>query len=213
MRAAAVVIVAVGIGGAFLYSNQKVGDGAVAITNPPLKKEAIHSAPNTNTGTNEEVAVQTTQPSNDKEEKESPLLTDDVKAVMPDVTKNKSITKEVRKEVIKQEEKAPAPSNSIAVTNNEAPVQTNEVHNDVAIAPQQTINNPHVTSVKNDTYNEQQTAITNAVLKEFANNSSDKKSSIKGLLRKATRFIERRTNISATNENDELLIGAVAVKL
>lgn len=39
------------------------------------------------------------------------------------------------------------------------------------------------------------------------------KGSIKGFLRKATRLIERRTGIDPTNDNGELLIGAVAVKL
>lgn len=43
--------------------------------------------------------------------------------------------------------------------------------------------------------------------------ASNKKGSIRGLLRKATRLVERTTGISATNEDDELLIGAVAVKL
>ena len=42
---------------------------------------------------------------------------------------------------------------------------------------------------------------------------AEKSGSLKGFLRKATRFIERRTGVSATNENDELLIGAVAIKL
>lgn len=51
----------------------------------------------------------------------------------------------------------------------------------------------------------------------YASNASpaeaEKSGSLKGFLRKATRFIERRTGVSATNENDELLIGAVAIKL
>lgn len=39
------------------------------------------------------------------------------------------------------------------------------------------------------------------------------KTSLKGLLRKATRYVERRTNINVTNENEELVIGAVAINL
>lgn len=39
------------------------------------------------------------------------------------------------------------------------------------------------------------------------------KGSLKGLLRKATRVIEKRTGIEAANENDEILIGALALKL
>ncbi len=36
---------------------------------------------------------------------------------------------------------------------------------------------------------------------------------LKSLLRKATRMVERRTGINATNEDEELLIGVVALKL
>jgi hypothetical protein len=43
--------------------------------------------------------------------------------------------------------------------------------------------------------------------------SNDRKGSIKGFLRKATRMIEKRTGIDPTNENGELLIGAVAINL
>lgn len=42
---------------------------------------------------------------------------------------------------------------------------------------------------------------------------SRERGNIKSLLRRATRLIERRTGINATNENDELLIGVVALKL
>ena len=48
--------------------------------------------------------------------------------------------------------------------------------------------------------------------------SKERKGSLKGFLRKATRLIERNTGIGIakgdiTNENDEILIGAIAVKL
>ncbi|HZH95226.1 MAG TPA: hypothetical protein VEY06_05040, partial [Flavisolibacter sp.] len=46
-----------------------------------------------------------------------------------------------------------------------------------------------------------------------ASNNSNKKGSVRGFLRKATRFIERRTGINPVNEDDELLIGVVAIKL
>ena len=42
---------------------------------------------------------------------------------------------------------------------------------------------------------------------------SNNKTTLKMLLRKATRYIERTTNINTTTEDDELLIGAFAVKL
>jgi len=41
----------------------------------------------------------------------------------------------------------------------------------------------------------------------------DRKGSLKGFLRKATRMIEKRTGFDPANENGELLIGAVAISL
>jgi hypothetical protein len=55
--------------------------------------------------------------------------------------------------------------------------------------------------------------VVTAVQTDMVKIDNEKKSSLKGILRKATRFIERRTNISTTDENDELLIGAVSLKL
>jgi anti-sigma factor RsiW len=46
-----------------------------------------------------------------------------------------------------------------------------------------------------------------------ADETEKNKSSLKGLLRKATRYVERRTNINVTNEDEELVIGAVAISL
>jgi hypothetical protein len=43
--------------------------------------------------------------------------------------------------------------------------------------------------------------------------AASNKGSLKGLLRKATRVIEKRTGIEAANEDGEVLIGALAVKL
>lgn len=84
-------------------------------------------------------------------------------------------------------------------------------HDDVAI--QQTINNPVVTPPAVASYNNQTTPAVTAEQRDVVKTGNEKKASLKGFLRKATRFIERRTNISTTNENNELLIGAVALKL
>ncbi len=43
--------------------------------------------------------------------------------------------------------------------------------------------------------------------------SNNRKGSIKGLLRKATKVIEKRTGIDPTNDDGQLLIGAVAIQL
>jgi hypothetical protein len=47
----------------------------------------------------------------------------------------------------------------------------------------------------------------------IADASENKTKRLRGFLRKATRILERRANISATDEDDRLLIGGLAVKL
>jgi hypothetical protein len=64
----------------------------------------------------------------------------------------------------------------------------------------ETINNSPVTSL-----------LTERNTNDMASN--DKKGSVKGFLRKASRLIEKRTGFDPINENGELLIGVVAVKL
>jgi hypothetical protein len=81
------------------------------------------------------------------------------------------------------------------------------------VAPQQTINTKTVTPPLVVSLNDQTTSPVTAVQRDVVKIDNEKKSSLKGFLRKATRFIERRTNITTTNENNELLIGAVSLKL
>jgi hypothetical protein len=69
--------------------------------------------------------------------------------------------------------------------------------------PGETINKSPVTSI----LSERTTVVTNNEV------ASNKKGSVKGFLRKATRLIEKRTGFDPTNDNGELLIGVVAVKL
>ncbi len=64
----------------------------------------------------------------------------------------------------------------------------------------ESINSLPVTSVSTD-------RITNDIA------SNNKKGSVKGFLRKASRLIERRTGFDPRNDNGDLLIGVVAVKL
>lgn len=105
-----------------------------------------------------------------------------------------------------------------AVASNETKRNKEQPSNEVAIAQQQatkqTINNPDVTSSLAASYKPSELSPKPAVERDVAmGEDNEKKSSLKGILRKATRFIERRTNIKATNEDDELLIGVVALKL
>jgi hypothetical protein len=69
-----------------------------------------------------------------------------------------------------------------------------------------------VTSATTAAYNTSQ-ASDNEIIDAVATSENKKGRAIRGFLRKATRFIERTTNIDPVNEDDKLLIGAVALKL
>ena len=86
-----------------------------------------------------------------------------------------------------------------------------------AIEPQQQdINTLPVTKTLPTAYNNNKEYIASNPGQDQAmalETENHKRGSVKGFLRKATRFIERRTGVATTNNDDELLIGAVAIKL
>lgn len=93
-----------------------------------------------------------------------------------------------------------------------------EPEESVAIAvpkKQVPLNNLSVTSEKPLTYVSAEDAANRTVVPVHPVAFSNERQSggLKGLLRKATRVLERRTGIKAVNDDDELLVGAVALKL
>jgi len=72
------------------------------------------------------------------------------------------------------------------------------------------LNKPNVTSQVAPSYKEVSNPNETA---EDRVASNDKKGSVKGFLRKATRLIEKRTGFDPANDNGQLLIGAMAVNL
>jgi len=85
----------------------------------------------------------------------------------------------------------------------------------VVLPQQQIINTPAVTSASTPAYTsiDDATAADAGVSHAVTLTNNDKKGSVRGFLRKATRFIERRTGINPVNDDEELLIGVVAIKL
>ena len=78
---------------------------------------------------------------------------------------------------------------------------------------QQIINTPAVTTTIAEPYNNKNEAANETGVIYASQNNNDKQGSVRGFLRKASRFIERRTGINPVNEDDKLLIGVVAIKL
>lgn len=83
----------------------------------------------------------------------------------------------------------------------------------VSSTPQQIINEPAVTETTAGPYIGVGNGTADAQPEATAKVDNDKKGSMRGFLRKTTRFIERRTGIDPTNEGDELMIGALTINL
>lgn len=76
---------------------------------------------------------------------------------------------------------------------------------------QQIINNPAVTSSLKDTYYPQNAVRDEVFINAIADENTNRR--FRGILRKATRFFERTTNISVTDDEDRLLVGGIAFDL
>lgn len=96
------------------------------------------------------------------------------------------------------------------------PEHTAENDKHASKAPlQQELNTSVVTTNASPAYNHTESTAIPSMVKNTAafENNADKKGSIRGFLRKASRFIERRTGINPVNDDKELYVGVVAIKL
>jgi hypothetical protein len=206
MRIAAAVIILLGMG-IFVFTYQP--KPAVSVAGSSKKVQPVKKLP-VAVETKTDIAVET------KTTKEvTPTViktgeTDDV----PNVVRN--LKKKPQQHQIKKEIVVPSIENeqeNVAVNKVKEPEQKIIINKNSDVAPQQTINTKTVTPPLVVSLNDQTTSPVTAVQRDVVKIDNEKKSSLKGFLRKATRFIERRTNITTTNENNELLIGAVSLKL
>jgi hypothetical protein len=132
---------------------------------------------------------------------------------VPVITMKKKVQKETAKKPINARVQPAPAEEEIMVVNtlqrsNDAPVLMPEKVEDPV---RKSLTKEPVTSEPLYTYNSTNAPV-NAV-PAVADETEKSRSSLKGLLRKAARNVERRTNINVTNENDELLIGSVAISL
>ncbi|MFN2439092.1 MAG: anti-sigma factor [Chitinophagaceae bacterium] len=160
------------------------------------------------------------------------LTTDNDKTPVTD-TKNLAIENNTKTGVTPKETNNNIAKKKIIITNKPAPVQPFENdEEDIAMlktgepvidkkinsietikTPQPTLNTQAVTTDAITAYTTIEAAANNYNAVAATGNENDKKGSVRGFLRKATRFIERRTGVNPTNEDDELLISAIAIKL
>jgi cytoskeletal protein RodZ len=213
MRIAVAVIILLGMG-IFWFSYQPNPSGSVARAPTSTKDKNNPASEASNDDVVTEPRKQSVEPTIKIGE------TDDATNITRHIEK-KSTGKEKKMEPKEQKSSVMVDQNTIAKTTKEkkpekeiaAPKDIVTPDNTPAIVQQQTVNNKIVTSPAIASLNNQTTEDVTAVHASIVEPDDEKNSKLKGFLRKATRFIERRTNISTTNENNQLLIGAVAIQL
>ena len=214
IAAAAVLVLAMGITAITLVNNNSTNEKETGITLKSGPGE-IENSTLTNITTDQQ------EPKNDsKKENENPEINSLAKKESDQKNSTPNPTKKFEIANNKSED-----GNNNAIANNQPP--TNNLPVPEYTADRQR-NLDAVTDVINNeksqtSTNKPEFAVTTGFTKPYINTvatgysdeteSDESKSKLRGLLRKATRFFERRTNIDATDDDDRLLIGGLAVKL
>ena len=164
---------------------------------PEKKSSGINTVEILKTGTEEQNAIIANK-------KKTNTATGNQPAVVQLQKKNKPVLSN------KDEKQSLAIKNDLPETD---PLQVKVPNNSVAKTetnkPNDNFINNGVTPKTTPTFNDQNS---NSGV-QFASNNKDDKGGLRGLLRKATRVFERRTNIQTTTEDNKLLVGAFAVSL
>lgn len=202
IAAAAVILLAIGLTAVVLINNDKpdITDPGIVKTNP---KQAIKDA-DEKTDQNTDPKIEQDHSDKKDENKVNTIL-------QPEKNIAKTNDNKIKEEPVGDQ-------NMIANINqkefNPLPVEEN-------IRPKNLNNLKDVIETQNTltTQNIPQFAVTNNLDKPYimiadpTDNTEESKNKFRGFFRKATRFVERTTNISATDDDERLLIGGFAVKL
>lgn len=211
---AAAVLFAVSISGIVIYKNNNSavsGPGLAAGGKSVITPATGASQPGTRPVESPAVAINTDVPEVRSAEKQETVIpaaaTRNAIAVVP---------KKVSPDVIKQDEPLVATDgnrNNLPAPVRNPNMKEQSVQNGAlaALTPKETL-----TDLQKNT---PPSTVTPGVVLAYKpidtpeENQPDKKSHFRGLLRKITRTIEKTTNIKATDDDDRLLVGALAIRL
>jgi len=211
MRVAAIIVVMASFGIFYFNRNSAKHPGTVVANKPAIEKENEIAIPFNQANDSVQLAVRTAAPKVETANEE--------KIIQP---------KEKRERIVRHHEIIPSAKDDLVAVNEPSENFTERKSTDAIKSnlitgsvigsvvaeniSKDSFNNPIVTSTDNHPYNNRATTPKPGD-GDGAVASNDRKGSVKGFLRKASRLIEKRTGIDPVNDNGELLIGAVAVKL
>jgi hypothetical protein len=221
IAAAAILILAAGFGtwSVITNSGEKPGNTATIDNTTPAKtnqqeqkrdegKEGTQPAIRAMEEENKNLAVRQDQKEKDKQKQK------DVVVPKQEVVENNPIAKIDEQPVINKQKENAVASNSIQSNNTTAgnPNTTASVSIETSkpVSHQQIINNPGVTN-KGDETPDYTKANMLTSFDETASNDENKR--LRGFFRRAARFIERTTKVNPANDDNKVLIGAMAVSL
>ena len=207
VRVAAAAVIVLGMG-VFVFTYQQKAD--VPVADVPTKTQPVEKTDGVLPGKTD-VAIKTGVETPVKTTVIKVGETDDVPNVVRHL-KKKVEQREINKEPIVPSIETKEENENVAISELKKE-QKNIVVDRQEVPQQQTINNRDVTTRSPVAFNNQTASPSTAEQRDVVKTENEKKSSVKGFLRKATRFIERTTNITTTNEDNELIVGAVALKL
>ncbi len=212
LRVAVAVILVLSGGVFWLSQNQSTQNLPPVVASKPVQNKPVKTNQQTNTIINNKIKVQEEVAALAEKNTITPVIIKEETAVAKQTTQNKKPL--LPNNFLLKETTQKSNSTELALVN-EPPAVGNKKSVAINVSiPQQTFNKPPVTTVTSPAYTTIETAATETGISyAVAANNNEKKGSVRGFLRKATRFIERRTGINPVNENDELLIGVVAIKL
>jgi len=220
---AAILILAAGFGTFRMINNNKIkvndtasetkGVPAVNNSNQPGQKKDVdvartqEQAQPVNEGDNK-LAVREDQNKKDKQKEKETVLPKKNKIEDNQIAKNDEQPNNKQKEDAIASNNTSQPNNTTTEIPNTATSGTVEAG--IASGLQQTINNAGVTKPADKTLDSEE-AMTKTRFDETASNDENKK--LRGFFRKAARFSERTTKVNPANDDNRVLIGAMAVSL
>ena len=217
---------------AFLIINKNTGsvNGEIAFDNNPVIKSLPVSADqptNVTAGQNPPIAAENSGNKIGKEETiiDNPVATSDKKII---TAKEKNLQRSVFP--IKDDAPVVADNNSVKKKTNDLPEPTYNPNVNKSIGEDNSIVQADILSDRSLTYSKENiqapavtpgnsqslnNVVTAASLESIDPNDAEpgKKNKLRGFFRKVTRTFEKATNIKATDDEDRLLLGGLAIKL